>query len=235
MVKLNYAWLENKTALEMVFRQQIWLKPIGEWLANYPTFLKILTPIIVIFELVFPWFLLIPQKYFKTRLFVVGIFVGFQILLTICLELNFMPFVATSVLMVFLPSKFWDKQVLSNNRIKIDKIRLRNIIVLPLLIYLIGTFVADRFGKEIPMNSKAYSLGLLSVWYFYDYPPEIDYDYNIVVKLENGDSIKLLNSIHEKSNWNNPVFSELWQNYRFKYYLETVTFGNPKYTNYFLN
>ncbi len=231
--KINDAWLDGM-ALEIIFRQEIWLRPAGEYLSNYPSLLKVLTRGVVLFEILIPFVLLIPQRFYRIRIITICSFILFQLMLGICIELNMMPWIATAALLIFLPSSVWDNNSSKNNELLIDKERLKSFILIPLIIYVFGGFFIQKAAVSLPMYSKAYSLGLMSTWDFYNFPPEEDYDFSIIAKLENGETINILSSLYEKSNWNSSVINNLWQNYRFKYYLETISYEESKYGMYFL-
>jgi hypothetical protein len=230
--KLNNVWLGG-TALEIVLRQELWLRPAGEYLSQYPSLLKILTRTVVFFELLVPFVLLIPQRFYKVRLVTSFCFFIFQIALGICLELNLMPWIATAALLMFLPSVIFNKYS-DNTELFIDREPLKNAIVIPLVIYVFGGFFIHKADVKLPLYSKAYSLGLMSTWNFYDNPPQEDYDFTITAKLKNGKTINILSSLNESTNWKNPVMNSLWQNYRFKYYLELTSYQNSEYGAHFL-
>ena len=220
VAKLNDAWLEG-SALEIILRQKMWLRPVGDFLSQFPVFLKVLTPAIVIFELVGPFALLIPKQFSKIRIAAISAFIFFQISLGLCLELNLMPWIATAVLFIFLPTSFFNQQ--KGNELYVSSNRLKKIILIPLVIYVFGGFFIQKANISLPLYSKAYTLGLLSTWSFYSLPPTEDYTYAVTAELDNGKSIELISS--------SKTFTALFQNYRFKYYLETITYKNSTYGN----
>jgi hypothetical protein len=232
--KINAAWLDG-TALEVILRQEIWLRPAGEFLSQYPKLLKILTPTVIIFEILVPFVLLSPQRFFKIRIITICSFILFQLGLGLCIQLNMMPWIATAALLVFLPSGVWDNFLDKKSEIYVDNERFKSLIVIPFIIYVFGGFFIHKSGVTLPMYSKAYSLGLMSSWSFYNYPPEEDYDYKIIATLENGESVIILSSLNDKTDWKESAINSLWQNYRFKYYLEIYNYKKSRYANHFLN
>jgi len=220
VAKLNDAWLGG-AALEVVLRQEFWLRPVGSFLSQFPTLLKILTPLVVLFEIIGPFVLLIPQRFYKIRLLAIISFILFQIGLGICIELNMMPWIATAVLLVFLPTKIWSISVQKENVI-IDNNLFKKIVLIPLIVYVFGGFFIQKMNIDLPLKTKAYTLGLLSTWNFYDSPPSEDYVYSINAQLDNGETIALSSSDERLKN--------MFENYRFKYYLETACYPNSIYS-----
>ncbi|PCI92606.1 MAG: hypothetical protein COB15_17430 [Flavobacteriales bacterium] len=233
--KLNPTWIENGIALEIIFRQEFWLRSVGDFLSQYPYLLKLLSPLIVFFEILAPWVLLLPQKYYKIRIATIVSFIIFQICLGVCLQLNLMPWISTAVILVFLPSVIWDKFLLIKHGIKIEKRKLINVVMVLFAAYTFGGFFMKKAEIVLPLQSQARQLGFISTWYFYYFAPESDYDYHIIATLENGEKVIILESINTTTNWKEPAMNSLWQNYRFKYYLETITYSDSNYTNYFLD
>ncbi len=230
--KLNSAWLVDN-ALEIILRQEIWLRQAGKILGQHSTLLSILTPVVVIFEIFAPLVLLFPQRYFKMRIITVCSFIIFQFVLGICLQLNMMPWIATAVLLLFLPSRLWDKISFQKNQLYLEKKKFKKIIVIPLIIFVFGGPIIHKAGIYLSY-SKAYTLGLKSYWDFYNYPPMYDYDYKIIGQFTNGESVAVLSSLNQQTKWNNSTMNSLWQNYRFKYYLETISYEKPNETKQFL-
>ncbi|NRA13094.1 MAG: HTTM domain-containing protein [Crocinitomicaceae bacterium] len=231
--KLNDDWLVN-SALEIILRQELWLRSTGSILSEYPGFLKILSPTIVVFEIVAPFALLLPHRFFKLRLIAIGSFVVFQFGMGICLDLNMMPWIATAAILLFVPSAFWAKLSPQNSTLHSERNRLKNTILIPLMIVVFGGFFLQKAGGSQPASSVLYTAGLYTTWSFYDHPPQVDYDYRIVAELENGKTVKVLSSLNEQPNWKNSTMNNLWQNYRFKYYLETISYENTEEGHVFL-
>jgi len=108
--KYNTHWLHG-TALEEVFRFDIYGRPLAAVLVEYPTLCWTMTMGTVGLELVGPWLVWSPLFTRWVRLAMVAAFVSFHIGIELTMTVGLFSWVSIAGWLVFLPPVFWDNRL----------------------------------------------------------------------------------------------------------------------------
>lgn len=113
LLKSSPQWRESGTALHYALALGIFTSKFGDYLLNFPEFLKIMTTITWHNELIVPLFLLVPifTNFFRSVAIIV--FVGFHIGLIIFMDLGLFPWIMISAWIALIPSYLWDLKIFS--------------------------------------------------------------------------------------------------------------------------
>ncbi|MHB0959103.1 MAG: HTTM domain-containing protein [Pirellulaceae bacterium] len=110
--KCNYLWLEGK-ALESVFQNPLFTRPLGEWFASYPTLLGWLTRGTLVLELVGPPLMFCPWKTRFWRALIVSCFVALHIGIELTMHVVIFSYASLAALTLFTPGTFWSRSWIS--------------------------------------------------------------------------------------------------------------------------
>lgn len=108
-VKSGPEWRWSGGAIEQVLGQSYWLRPAGERLAAHPALVRLLTPVVPLYEAVAPLLLFVPARRGALRCGVILSFWLFQLSLGLCIQLNLFPFFASVATLALLPGRLWDR------------------------------------------------------------------------------------------------------------------------------
>jgi HTTM domain len=111
LMKLEGPMWRGGTAAYYAVAQEIWARPLGDWIAARPGALtRGLTWATLAAELVCPLLLFSPWRTTALRLVATAALVLMQVGFAFSLELNLFPFVATTAVLPFLPSGAWGRR-----------------------------------------------------------------------------------------------------------------------------
>ncbi len=108
ILKNHPIWISEGSAIYYALNIDIYAKPLGVWLRNFPEFMRLATFSTLIFEVVGPILALIPGW---TRFLTSLAFIGFHMGLFLTLEIDYFPWIAALYWVVFWPSVFWNTSV----------------------------------------------------------------------------------------------------------------------------
>ena len=104
LAKLNQVWLGGD-AMDHVLRYSMLVKPLGEYLLNYPDLLTWITKGTLLLEIGGPFLLFIPWKWVRAA--AIAAFAAFHLGIELTLHVGQFAFVSLSALTLFLPRAFW--------------------------------------------------------------------------------------------------------------------------------
>lgn len=105
-LKSDPVWREQGTALFYALSIDQLVKPLGLAMLAYPKLLVFLTHLTMGIERFGPILVLLP--WWRSRCVMVMVFIGFHIMLGLCLTLGLFPFAAALGWLLFLPSECWE-------------------------------------------------------------------------------------------------------------------------------
>lgn len=168
------------------------------------------------------------------------------------LQLNLMPWISSAATLPFLPTQFWDflstqlerekpkggspqapQDPTASSQISTSKtLKAEQWLVLSLMIFALITIPfplgAKRTSKLQDVSSR---IGLNLVWSMYSPPPSYDYAYEVVATLQDGNKIKLGNTVHEDQ-WAH--IRRIHRSYRFKCYMENSVYDDVRAKRYLI-
>jgi hypothetical protein len=102
-------WVIEGSAIYYALHVDLITRPLGKALLQYPFLLKLASRGTYAMELLGPFFAFVPlgARYF--RLATAAAFIGFHVLLALCLHLGLFPFICIAAWLVFLPVELWDR------------------------------------------------------------------------------------------------------------------------------
>lgn len=106
-LKLHPTWNVEGSAIYYALSLEQFTDVVGQWLLNYPSFLRFLTFSTILLEWVGPLLVLIPGIQQYVRLPVVLSFLAFHFGLFVTLHLGPFPWTCMSAWLILLPSNFW--------------------------------------------------------------------------------------------------------------------------------
>lgn len=106
LLKTSPEWHATGQAVYHALQLYDFVTPVGTWLAGYPELLRVLTPVVLWFEIFGPLLLFAPWA--KVRGLGILLFIGLQISFGVCLWLALFPFISMVALIPFVPGAFWD-------------------------------------------------------------------------------------------------------------------------------
>ncbi len=109
LVKASPEWRSTFTALEQVMSQSYWLNPAGELLRPHTTLLRVLTPVVPLFEVMAPLLLFLPFRNGPLRCALILAFWAFQLGLGLCVQLNLFPWFSSVATLALVPGWLWDR------------------------------------------------------------------------------------------------------------------------------
>ena len=105
-LKTDASWRVDGTAIGYALSIDQLSRPLGRALLHYPDALRTLTFATINLERCGPLLALLP--FWRVRLLMVAIFVGFHFVMGLCLTLGVFTFVAPAAWLLFVPAEFWD-------------------------------------------------------------------------------------------------------------------------------
>jgi len=106
IAKWNDDWL-NGTALEKAFHLDMYVKPFGHFLADYPAITATVTLATLLFEIIGPLMLFMPYANRFWRVFFFIFFAGMHIGIWMAMSIGIFSVVAIASWAIFLPSEIW--------------------------------------------------------------------------------------------------------------------------------
>ncbi|MCA9036037.1 MAG: HTTM domain-containing protein [Planctomycetaceae bacterium] len=232
------------TAIERALGQTQWIRPAGQWLGQYPTLLRYMTPAVVWFEIIAPLCLFIPWRTRTIRMFVIPAFWMFQFGLGMTIWLHIFPLITAAATIPFLSSLIWPEESEKNTKAETvttaagSKHTMRRRIVwnsaLAVLAATTIVIQAANFGKNfLPTEERIVSLiGWNAIWSMYTTTPKYSYQFSSEATLANGETIDLINS--EVTTTDRMRVQQLHSSYRFRYFLETASSACPGFPSRYL-
>ena len=229
-VKASPEW-QDGSALSHVFAKHFWARPLGLALAEWPDFLRVLTPLARGFEIVGPLLMLASYAHGALRMGVLIAFWLFQAGLGLTIELNLFPLISTAATLPFLPSGFWDRlgEKLHGFRVRESAAgsaaaeqggsRLATIFVSLALAIALATAAETLGFVRLPalFSTGVVGAGVHQGWSMYASPPKRDLHYDLSFELgplvEGAPMPAVVERREQRIN-------QLLQDYRFKYYLQ---------------
>ncbi len=210
--KCNELWFSGR-ALEAVFSNELFVRPMGIWLLQFSSLLKILTYGALVLELAGPLLLFCPWKTRVVRPLTVLCFVGLHLGIELTMTVVIFSFASLSALTVFTPGWVWDMLGWGNLRQSdtattaaagrggwqwlaaraIDAVlvcAMIAIVVINPLVQLFGPRVLDTIPRPIVGMFNAAGLG--QRWDMFSHPNTTDHRYIAIANLCDGSKVDLL-------------------------------------------
>ena len=105
-LKSDPSWRSEGSALYYALSIDQMVKPLGSALLAFPSLLRLLTFATMALEFFGPFLVLLP--FWRLRLAMVGVFIGFHLIMGLCLALGIFPWVTTVGWLLFVPGQAWD-------------------------------------------------------------------------------------------------------------------------------
>ena len=105
-LKTDAIWRTDGTAIGYALSIDQMNRPLGRWLLGYPDAMRILTFVTLELERWGPLIALVP--FWKPRLFMVAVFVGFHWTMGLCLTLGIFTWIAPTAWLLFVPTGAWE-------------------------------------------------------------------------------------------------------------------------------
>lgn len=105
-LKSDAIWRTDGTAIGYALSIDQMNRPLGRWLLHYPDAMRILTFVTLELERFGPLLALLP--FWRSRLFMVMVFIGFHWTMGLCLTLGIFTWIAPTAWLLFVPSGAWD-------------------------------------------------------------------------------------------------------------------------------
>jgi hypothetical protein len=107
-LKTGPEWREDGSALFFVLRRPLYTTPIGEWLQQFPEFLRILSYGTMVVEIVAPILLFSPIWTGKLRMVAIPALIGLHVGIILTMSIGLFPWISSTSMLVFLPASFWE-------------------------------------------------------------------------------------------------------------------------------
>ena len=222
----------------------------GSWLKNFPSFLRITTFSTLLFELIGPFLILIPDRRGVLRAVIPLLFISMHLVFLLCFSISFFPVVCIVVWLALIPSEFWEK-VKIGGRLDLEQLRRKlNITNIFILFAFFISFLCNLESltvsryypdlhklNELKRESRLYSfyqnsailLRLNQSWHmFAPNPTRIDGWYVAVGHLENGEAVDLFNN-NKSISWEKPKsILKTFKNSRWRKYLRHLSYPQFK-------
>ena len=156
LAKLNPFWL-NGDAIEYAMNLEMSVKPLGEWLANYPQVLYFATIATVVAEILILFLIFVPRLSHLNRGMMLGFFLMMHIGIWLTMSIGLFSITAIVAWVIFFPSDiwntFWGEPVgYSEKRFYRDEFELQskivNILVGVFLVYITVQNIAFALGPN---------------------------------------------------------------------------------------
>lgn len=211
-------WHSTGTAIQAALGQPHWVRPLGQFLGQYPEFLRILTPTVVYFEIAAALLLFLPFSTGRVRGPIIVSFWLMQLGFGLCLQVNLFPWISTAATLPFLPSRFWERlskqapwlaepSLVPEGARKPERPRppgtswverLPQALAGLLVAWVVLAATSHYLGLASPglrrVRSVGYVCGLLSTWNMYSAPPSLASSYEVTAKLKDGTLVDLLSA-----------------------------------------
>jgi len=226
--KTNADWLQGK-AMQGILAHDFYVAPIGAWLAQFPTPLKLLTWATLAVEWVAPLLLLFPTRRSWPRLAALATLAAMHLGIAASMNVGLFSFVSLAGLSLFIPKTFWESNLTrlipgmgtpqpAGGKPTRDappqpcpSHRLPKGICLALLLYVVTLNVDGLPGHPLaPLNPEGWKflskgLGLSQRWAMFEGIPSNDGWYVARAKLKDGTEVDLLRD-GAPLNWKRPKF-----------------------------
>ncbi|MEE2707108.1 MAG: HTTM domain-containing protein [Planctomycetota bacterium] len=106
--KLNEVWLEGR-ALQVVFTDDMLVRPLGELLLEFPGLLVVLTYIVLVIELAAPFLLFSPWRTNLVRSVTIAVLAGMHVGIELTMTVMIFSFASLAALTLFIPGTWWDR------------------------------------------------------------------------------------------------------------------------------
>lgn len=107
--KFGPEWWGEGTAVYYTLQIDQLARPMGLWLGSFPWFTKLLTRLVIFWQVVGPLLLLNPFWFGPVRMAVVLIFITMQFGFGNSLYLGLFPWIASTAMLGFIPAWFWEE------------------------------------------------------------------------------------------------------------------------------
>lgn len=227
--KSDEVW-RNGTAIEYALGQTQWIRPAGEFLRQYPDFMRYLTLSVVWFELLAPWCLFIPVQTRKFRMIAIPAFWLFMLGLATTIWLHIFPLITAAASIPFLSSVIWPDPAtvspekpgsMSRGR-KDDRPAggiLWNFVFAAMATATVFAQAATHRNCPFPSEERVASLiGWNAVWSMYTNLPKYTFYLSTEATLQDGSTVDLINS--DVSTSDRLRMQRFHQSYRIRYFLQ---------------
>ncbi len=232
ILKWHPIWIKDGTAVYYALNIDQMTTPLGNFIRQFPLFMKGMTFATYALEALGPFLFFFPWKNGPIRTLMIVIFISLHLGLGLCLELGLFHYIDMASLMVFLPAWFWDRR--HQNRhppIHLDLSIWKNSLALCFLIFIVLWNLQTVSAKKFPLSQKIAWLGPLlkidQMWgMFAPYPLMEDGWYVIPGNLLNGKQVDLFRQ-GQPVDWNKPkLASTLYKNQRWQKYMMNIWGAN---------
>ncbi len=217
--KCNYLWFGGD-ALESVFRNPMFTRPLGAWLVQFPLLLKGMTHLTLVLELVGPLLMFCPWKTRVVRAWVVSGFMLLHIGIELTMYVVIFSHASLAALTLFTPSTFWSSTFVrrvakwllrsesspAKTPAKVTTSRLArsaqavgSMVCIVVLLHVLIVNPLDYFGgpkvyAKIPKAVKRLDelLSLGQQWSMFACPATHNYRYVAVANLRDGTQVEVL-------------------------------------------
>jgi hypothetical protein len=218
VVKSSPEWWSTFTALEQVMGNGYWLQPAGEVLAEYPALLRVLTPVVPLFEVVAPLLLFVPVANGPLRCLVILSLWVFQLGLGLSIHLNLFPFFSTTATLALLPGWLWDRLGIGVGAAgSAREPRWRNALAAVALAGLVVGMTPLPQQLRPPLVWAFWWPGFMHRWTMYAEAPTEDFRFEPEGRFADGSSAKLL-EVPDGEAWQR--VRDAHASYRIKYFLQ---------------
>ncbi len=108
IAKWNDVWMRGD-ALEIALHLDLYVKPLGHWLAQFPMLTKSITLLTVVMELIGPFLIFLPFGNRWWRIFFLVTFCSMHFGIWLTMSIGIFSIAAICCWVVFLPSEFWNR------------------------------------------------------------------------------------------------------------------------------
>ncbi|MCU0961241.1 MAG: HTTM domain-containing protein [Pirellulaceae bacterium] len=108
--KCNYLWFEGR-ALESVFQNLLFTRPLGQWLLGFPWLLQVLTIGTLVLELLGPPLMFCPWRTRQVRVPIVLCFALLHVGIELTMSVVIFSYASLAALTLFIPGTFWSRAV----------------------------------------------------------------------------------------------------------------------------
>lgn len=110
IAKLNTEWL-NGESLEYVLRMDMFIRPFGKWMLEFPSLLNFLSRATLWLELIGPTLLLLPWKNRYLRIAMILAFFGLHIGIVMSISVGLFSVISMTCWLPLIPSMVWDSRI----------------------------------------------------------------------------------------------------------------------------
>ncbi|MDB4794398.1 HTTM domain-containing protein [Pirellulaceae bacterium] len=209
--KITEPWLTG-TAMEYVLRLEIYVRPVGAWMLQYPEVLKWLTFSTLALELVVPFFLFLPFWNARFRLLAMLIFWSLHIGIELSLDVGLFGIISMMAWFPIIPGVVWDRLGKSQTRVfdqqgavvqsrRSLSTRVTNAVALFFLLYIIVWNTANiEFKGKSSWTGKlppsffplGYTTMVAQNFQMFGNPPRFNPWFVYYARLRNGEEVDLL-------------------------------------------